>query len=156
MSGDCALYRYFDAEQVLLYVGISGELAVREQAHVDRSEWMNFAASSTIERHETPEEVRGAESEAIKAEHPIFNKHHNNTPAAKARLRAYLEQVGRLDLLQPGARMIMRPARTSADPWLSPADQARKEAYKRGEPVELWPGGPSRTKRTATNWHLFS
>ena len=147
MNGDShALYRYFDAGRILLYVGRSGEYASRELAHIARPDWMQFAASSTIERYPTPDELRQAEREAIKAEHPIFNKHHNDTPAAKARLRAYLEQAGRLDLLEPGPKMINRPERTSTDPWLSPADQAKKDAYERGEWVELWPGGPKHRK----------
>src|ERR1035441_1854209 len=94
-----ALYRYFDARRCLLYAGKTGVLAQRVSSHIARSLWMQFVASSTFKRHETPEDLARAEREAIKAEHPIFNKKYNNTPEAKERLHAYLEGVGRLDLL---------------------------------------------------------
>jgi hypothetical protein len=76
MAGGHAMYRYFDAEQVLLYIGKSGALASREQAHIATSDWMELAASSTIERFGTPEELADAERAAILSEHPIFNKQH--------------------------------------------------------------------------------
>ena len=157
MNGNShALYRYFDAERILLYTGKSGEYAVRELAHIARSEWMQFAASSTIERYPTPGELAAAERGAIRTEHPIFNKRHNNTAEAKERLRVYLERAGRLDLLEPGPKMIA--PRELPDPWegprLSAADQARKEAYERGEAVALWPGGPTMQKRGSMEWVL--
>jgi hypothetical protein len=95
-----ALYRYFDARDTLLYVGISGDLAVRDKSHIASSKWMQFTARSTIGRHKTLEDVRQAERAAIETEEPIFNKQYNNTPEAKARMHAYLETAGRLDLLQ--------------------------------------------------------
>jgi len=129
VAGGHAMYRYFDAGQVLLYIGKSGALASREQAHIATSDWMEFAASSTIERFGTPEELADAERAAILSEHPVFNKQHNNTPAAKRRLRAYLKDVGRLDLLQTRqARPVARTPRSATDPWLSQADRARREA----------------------------
>ena len=95
------LYRYFDATDIGLYVGISGDLAVRDKSHISRSKWMEFTARSTVERHPTLEVVKRAEREAIETECPIFNKAYNSTPEAKERLRAYLEAAGRLDLLPP-------------------------------------------------------
>lgn len=158
------LYRYFDDDQVPLYIGRSAHLATREQVHIDTSKWMDFAASSTIERCETAEALAEAERTAIRTERPIFNKQHNDTPEAKERLRAYLERHDRLDLLTPGPKMIERhdPTATqeSQDPWpdpaLSPEEKARKDAYERGEWIELWPGGPRKQKRTAANALNFS
>jgi len=94
-----ALYRYFDARDILLYVGKTGELAQRISGHIARSRWMQFAARSTVERHGSAESVARAEREAIETEHPIFNKQYNDTPEARERLRSYLEEIGRLDLL---------------------------------------------------------
>lgn len=99
-SGDpYALYRWFDIGDRLLYIGKTGELGSRTSSHIARSQWMRFVASSTVERCETPEDLGRAERAAIKTERPIFNKQGNNTPEAKERLRAYLEEIGRLDLL---------------------------------------------------------
>lgn len=95
------LYRYFDSENRLLYIGITGDLAVRDKSHISKSKWMQLTARSTVERFGTDELVRTAERTAIETEHPLFNKQYNNTPEAKARLRAYLEEIGRLDLLGP-------------------------------------------------------
>lgn len=94
-----ALYRYFDVRDILLYVGISGDLAGRERTHIAKSKWMSLAIRSTIERYGSLAEAGKAEREAIKAGRPIFNKQHNDTPEARERLRAYLEDIGRLDLL---------------------------------------------------------
>ena len=96
-----ALYRWFDAKERLLYIGKTGDLGQRTSGHIARSAWMQLAASSTIERHGSLEDVSDAEREAIEAEHPLFNKQYNNTPEARERLFAYLDEIGRLDLLAP-------------------------------------------------------
>jgi hypothetical protein len=115
VPGQYALYRYFDARDVGLYIGKSGVLAQRNSAHIARSQWMQFATRSAFERYGTPEELAAAEREAIEAEHPIFNKQYNDTPEARERLRTYLEEAGRLDLLPT------RPLRT-AEPLTEPGD----------------------------------
>jgi hypothetical protein len=95
-----ALYRYFDTRSRLLYVGISGDLANRDRSHISRSRWMQLVASSTVERLKTLEDVQAAERKAIETERPLFNRLHNDTPEARERLRAYLDEIGRLDLLE--------------------------------------------------------
>lgn len=95
------LYRYFDARDLLLYIGISGQLGKRNGAHISRSKWMQFTARFAVEPRDSLEEVKDAERLAIEAEHPVFNQQHNNTPEARERLHAYLDEAGRLDLLPP-------------------------------------------------------
>jgi hypothetical protein len=97
--GNYALYRYFDSADTLLYIGKSGGLAAREKAHIRTSQWMQFAARSAIERCDSPDELGDAERVAIETEGPVFNRQYNDTPEARERLRAYLEGVGRLDLM---------------------------------------------------------
>jgi len=113
-----ALYRWFDARDILLYIGRTGELGRRISGHIARSRWMQFAASSTVERRGTLEDVNRAEREAIETEHPIFNKQYNDTPEARERLRSYLKEIGRLDLLD------QRPADSDLIPalWEDGAD----------------------------------
>jgi|SRR5215472_8546276 len=94
-----ALYRYVDGKGRLLYVGISGSLRIRTGIHKSTSSWMQFAVDSAVERFETPREVMKAERRAIETEHPLFNVKYNDTPEARERLRNYLEEIGRLDLL---------------------------------------------------------
>lgn len=99
MSTLYALYRYFDATGRLLYIGISGDLAVRDTSHISRSRWMELTASSTVERYGTFEAVKRAEQEAVESECPLFNVQYNDTPEARERLRVYLEEIGRDDLI---------------------------------------------------------
>jgi hypothetical protein len=96
-----ALYRWYDAPHLLLYVGISDDLAGRVKGHVRGSSWMDFAVSSTIERYPTRTAALHAEEAAIKTEQPIFNFQHNSSPEARQRLVDYLIKHNRLDLLAP-------------------------------------------------------
>ena len=125
MSGQLALYRYFDDSDRLLYIGRSGDVGSRDRAHISRSEWMQFAAGSAIKRYRTLKEISDAERKAIETEHPIFNKQYNDTPEAGDRLRAYLEEVGRPDLVP--ARFM--PARNAERPSMRAllADATGKE-----------------------------
>jgi hypothetical protein len=115
VSGDYALYRYFEVGDRLLYIGKSGIMPVRETQHVARSKWMCLAVRSAIERYPTAQELSTAERRAIRAEHPLFNNRHND-PEARERLRAYLDEIGRPDLLPPERRrksIVAQPARTA-------------------------------------------
>jgi len=96
-----ALYRYYDKRKTLLYIGISGRLPRRVIGHAKESSWMEFAASSTVEGFPSRSEAAAAEVAAIKAERPLFNQKHNNTPEARRRLIDYLVKQKRLDLLAP-------------------------------------------------------
>jgi hypothetical protein len=84
-----AVYRYYDADDVLLYVGISKQLAVRERTHIQNAVWMKYATRSAITRYPSKLEARRAEVSAIKNEHPVFNVAGNNTPEAQERRREY-------------------------------------------------------------------
>lgn len=109
-----ALYRYFDVRDSLLYIGKTGRLASRETRHIARSRWMFLAARSAIERYPDAEALQDAERKAIKAEHPLFNKQYNDTPEARERLRLYLDEIGRPDLLLPEVRRARRAAAGAA------------------------------------------
>lgn len=96
-----ALYFWYDADDVLLYIGITGDLATRQTNHAKRSTWAEFADHSTVRRLPTRLHALVAEREAIEVERPLFNHMHNDTPEARARLVAYLIEHGRTDLLAP-------------------------------------------------------
>jgi hypothetical protein len=95
------LYRYFDIMKRLLYVGVTGDLAVRDGGHISRSRWMQLVARSSAEPYPDRESVLEVERTAIETEHPLFNLQYNNTAEARARVRAYLGEVGRMDLYVP-------------------------------------------------------
>jgi len=96
------LYRHFDAGERLLYVGVSGRLALREKAH-KRSPWHELVAYSTTEAITGRAAVLEAEKVAIETELPLFNILHNDTPEARERLRVYLEGIGRMELMRAAA-----------------------------------------------------
>jgi len=67
------LYRHFDNENALLYVGISLSTFKRLSQHKDHSQWFNKVSRVTIEHFPTREEAIAAEKKAIKTEDPKFN-----------------------------------------------------------------------------------
>lgn len=70
----CQLYRHFDAEGRLLYVGISLSAVERLKQHVARSGWSAEIASITVETHADREAAMKAEREAVERERPLYNK----------------------------------------------------------------------------------
>lgn len=96
-----ALYRRYDADDNLLYVGISDNPRRRGARHRKRSSWAAFAVRAGVEWFPSREAAEAAERAAIETESPLFNDRHNATPEARARLVHYLVDRGRLDLLAP-------------------------------------------------------
>jgi predicted GIY-YIG superfamily endonuclease len=73
MNQLCALYRHFDADGRLLYVGISKHTMRRLAEHGD-SRWAHDIASVTLEHFSSREEASEAEKQAIRAECPVYNR----------------------------------------------------------------------------------
>lgn len=72
------LYRHFDEDGGLLYVGKTNRsLPQRSNEHLKRSIWYKLTARTETERFDTQEELDTAEKHAIENEHPTFNKQHN-------------------------------------------------------------------------------
>ncbi len=94
-----ALYRWYDADDVLLYVGISERPRVRATEHRIGSTWADYAVRSRHEMFATRDEAAAAETKAIVTECPVFNVVHNSDEGAKRRLIAYLVGKERFDLL---------------------------------------------------------
>lgn len=67
------LYRYFDSEGQLLYVGITGDNTKRQSQHKRNSFWFGLIASATFEHFDTRQEALEAESKAIRTEGPKHN-----------------------------------------------------------------------------------
>jgi DNA-binding transcriptional regulator YhcF (GntR family)/predicted GIY-YIG superfamily endonuclease len=76
-----SLYRYFDAEGTLLYVGIAYDPDKRKQGHAQTAaeSWYPLIAGRTVEFFETREEAEEAEVRAIRSERPRFNRRHSVT-----------------------------------------------------------------------------
>lgn len=67
------LYRHFDIEGTLLYVGISINTPARLSQHRICSNWFARIAKITICHFDTEADARNAEREAINTERPLFN-----------------------------------------------------------------------------------
>lgn len=67
------LYRHFDADGKLLYVGISLSAINRLGQHKDNSHWYSKISRVDIEKFDSREEVVAAERKAIKEENPAHN-----------------------------------------------------------------------------------
>ena len=66
------LYRHYDVDSVLLYVGATANPFARTSQHKSRSQWFDRVAKITIEHCEL-EELERAEQDAISSEKPLFN-----------------------------------------------------------------------------------
>lgn len=95
------LYRHWDADGRLLYVGIAKRPMARERQHEASSPWMVFQAEMTVEPFGSRADAEAAEAEAIRTEEPLFNVAGNESPGARRRLVEYLVKHGRTDLLAP-------------------------------------------------------
>lgn len=80
----CALYRHFDAQGVLLYVGITARPERRAEQHRARSRWWRFVGRSEVEWFDSSKEAAQAERDAIHAEEPVFNGTHNRNRRIEA------------------------------------------------------------------------
>jgi predicted GIY-YIG superfamily endonuclease len=67
------LYRHYDEDDNLLYIGISVNTTARLVGHKDTSDWFKDISKITIEHFETRYEAEQAERKAIREENPICN-----------------------------------------------------------------------------------
>ncbi|MFJ5532525.1 hypothetical protein [Streptomyces sp. NPDC093261] len=67
------VYRAYDEQERLLYVGISYNELLRLGQHTSSSQWAAYVAKITFQRCATRREAEEAEAEAIKSEDPVFN-----------------------------------------------------------------------------------
>lgn len=102
------LYRHWNVDDQLLYVGISGTSLKRFVQHNSTSEWASQVVKITIERFPTRLEAQIAEVEAILAEKPLHNVLHPRTESMLKSLRSRLqsakgpvETIGDLNRLAP-------------------------------------------------------
>jgi predicted GIY-YIG superfamily endonuclease len=67
------LYRFYDQNDQLLYVGITKFFEPRLKQHYKNADWFFETARVTLEHYQTRQDVERAESVAIKTEKPIYN-----------------------------------------------------------------------------------
>lgn len=88
------LYRWFDAEGTLLYIGITTDPEARERRHRSGSWWFQWASRCEVDYPQIMSQsvAEEAEQAAIVAEHPVFNKQGVEDPWQ--RVAAYLDARG--------------------------------------------------------------
>lgn len=77
MSEVTTLYRLFDCDRRLLYVGISRNPGRRFMEHYADKFWWEDVHDIKLERYYTREDALDAERSAIQSERPLYNKTHN-------------------------------------------------------------------------------
>ena len=73
-SQKTTLYRAYNSENELLYVGISHSVMARIGQHKSAGVWHGKCVRITLEHFANRELARKAENKAIKKEYPIYNK----------------------------------------------------------------------------------
>jgi predicted GIY-YIG superfamily endonuclease len=83
-----ALYRCFDADEELLYVGISKDPAERWKQHRSTAPWWRDVTMRVVEWYDDRPAAERAERKAIQTEGPRHNVLHNQRPANPAVVEA--------------------------------------------------------------------
>lgn len=71
------LYRAYDENYTLLYIGITANPGVRLRKHAEGKDWWAQVASIQLQHFKTRDALEEAERKAIAAESPVFNTQHN-------------------------------------------------------------------------------
>ena len=84
MKGKCTdnepsytLYRAYDSDGILLYIGQSISALTRTGHHAKYASWFRYCYSLTFQRYADKEVLAIAEKTAIEKEKPVFNVVHN-------------------------------------------------------------------------------
>lgn len=82
------LYRHYDADGCLLYVGVSGDAAKRLKDHESKGvTWCSDVATTIIDKFESRSLALAAEKEAIQTEDPAYNRVHSRIRPHKPNLK---------------------------------------------------------------------
>ena len=80
MSARTAVYRLFDADDALLYVGITGDVGRRWDQHLKDKPWWPQVNRQTVEWHSDRATAEATETVAIRTERPAHNVRHSVLP----------------------------------------------------------------------------
>lgn len=72
------VYRYYDINDRLLYVGMSISAVKRLQMHKSKARWIDRVTTIRIEKFHSKREALNAEKKAIETERPEFNVTYSN------------------------------------------------------------------------------
>lgn len=89
--GGGVVYRFKNAEGELIYVGVTGSLKTRVQAHRGRSFWFSEVASVEATHYRIYREAKAAELEAIRNQRPRYNKRYNPDWEQRAAMEQFVQ-----------------------------------------------------------------
>ncbi len=75
-----ALYRFFDREGRLLYVGVAFDPETRWKEHEKSKPWWSDVARKTVVWRDSRLDALTDEAAAISAERPLYNVKHSRRP----------------------------------------------------------------------------
>lgn len=84
-DGETTLYRFFDAHEDLLYVGITNNWQMRLGQHRTDKPWFVDVARAALETHPSRQDALDAEERVIKKERPVYNVVHNQNNRKRVR-----------------------------------------------------------------------
>lgn len=93
MSTPTSVYRYYDSDGALVYVGITSKGPQRQSQHTVTAEWWPHVARQDVEHYPSRDEAAARERELIQRFRPPFNVQHN--PEHEAVRDAYLKHAAR-------------------------------------------------------------
>jgi hypothetical protein len=109
-----ALYRHFDSENRLLYVGISLHAVIRLAGHRRHARWFDEVATVTIEWFETRDVALKAEQCAILKERPRFN---NGGRPLKPLTELFVKRVRKRGRYGDGDGLYLQVVNRSSKSW---------------------------------------
>lgn len=74
-----SVYRHYDVNDLLLYVGITSRGISRNSEHNTSKDWWTFVVRQEVDHYPTREDASAMERSLIQMYHPPFNKQHNPT-----------------------------------------------------------------------------
>lgn len=101
-----ALYRLYDTESVLLYVGISTYPKYRFKEHAGDKAWWHHVTRREIVWLDSREEALKAEAEAMVEERPLYNGYHHLGRGWPQKARKYDDAADRAAVLE-GLRLAL-------------------------------------------------
>lgn len=72
-GGPTFVYRLYDEDDILLYVGVTNNVKSRFEQHADDKYWWGWVQRHRLEEHPNRGAALRAEMDAIRTEHPVFN-----------------------------------------------------------------------------------
>lgn len=86
------VYRLYDAQDRLLYIGVTGNPKKRMQQHAREKKWWGEVSRTAVQCFDTREESEAAEAEAIASEGPVYNRR-NLTEEQRVALAARVKKT---------------------------------------------------------------